>query len=228
MSFGGADAPDYTIEKGFEEARGVEKVNRARGTRRERQKMYQREAAGLAPVRPLTPGPTYSRICECPFILARATVDLLLALHCWSLQLPMHIQRQHLCRRLLLLLVAAWTVGSRPTEALVLPATSATSTSSPMVSPAYRQAQTMVSTANRQVELPSGRFTACWPIGLGSYNGAPAVFLSNKRRILDPREEVFPVPIDKEAVPLLSEASECTRPNYTWMGGVCLRYWGTL
>lgn len=97
-----------------------------------------------------------------------------------------------------------------------------------MVSPAYRQAPAMVSTANRQVQLPSGRFTACWPIGLGSYNGAPAVFLSNKRRILDPREEVFPIPIDKEAVPLLSEASECTRPNNTWMGGGSLRYRGKL
>lgn len=66
-------------------------------------------------------------------------------------------------------------------------------------------------TGNRQsaVQLPSGRFAACWPVGLGSYNGGPAVFLANKRRILDPREEVFPIPIDPEAVPLLSEASEC-------------------
>lgn len=69
------------------------------------------------------------------------------------------------------------------------------------------------STGSRQtaVQLPSGRFAACWPIGLGQYNGGPAVFLASKRRILDPREEVFPVPIPEEAVSLLSEASECVK-----------------
>ena len=67
----------------------------------------------------------------------------------------------------------------------------------------------VVGTDNRQaVQLPSGRFAACWPIGLGQYNGGAAVFLGSKRRILDPREEVLPIPISDEAVPLLSEASE--------------------
>lgn len=78
-------------------------------------------------------------------------------------------------------------------------------------------------TGNRQstVQLPSGRFAACWPIGLGSYNGGPAVFLASKRRILDPREEVFPIPIGPEAVPLLSEASECTSAQqYLSVGGL--------
>lgn len=82
-------------------------------------------------------------------------------------------------------------------------------------------------TGNRQsvVQLPSGRFSACWPIGLGSYNGGPAIFLANKRRILDPREEVLPIPIGREAVPLLSEASECARSRVC----VCVghyTYWG--
>lgn len=64
-------------------------------------------------------------------------------------------------------------------------------------------------TINRQeVELPSGRFTACWPVGLGTYNARAAVFLASGRRILDPRDEVLPVPIAEEAVPLLAEASE--------------------
>lgn len=83
-------------------------------------------------------------------------------------------------------------------------------------------------TGNRQsvVQLPSGRFSACWPIGLGSYNGGPAVFLANKRRILDPREEVLPLPIGPEAVPLLSEASECgarVPPLVRGKGSVCYR-----
>ncbi|CBJ48652.1 conserved unknown protein [Ectocarpus siliculosus] len=65
-------------------------------------------------------------------------------------------------------------------------------------------------TGSRQapVQLPSGRFAACWPVGLGQYNGGPAVFLANKRRILDPREEVLPIPIPEEAAPLLSEAMQ--------------------
>lgn len=64
-------------------------------------------------------------------------------------------------------------------------------------------------TSNRQtVQLPAGRFTASWPIGLGTYNGGPAVFLASQRRILNPREEVMPIPISEEAVPLLSEASK--------------------
>lgn len=64
-------------------------------------------------------------------------------------------------------------------------------------------------TINRQeVQLPSGRFTACWPVGLGTYNGRAAVFLASGRRILDPRDEVLPVPIAEEAVVLLAEASE--------------------
>lgn len=66
--------------------------------------------------------------------------------------------------------------------------------------------------SRKAVELPSGRFAACWPIGLGQYNGGAAVFLASGRRILDPREEVLPIPISEEAVSLLSEASEyrCT------------------
>lgn len=67
----------------------------------------------------------------------------------------------------------------------------------------------VVGTDNKNaVQLPSGRFAACWPVGLGQYNGGAAVFLGSKRRILDPREEVLPIPISDEAVPLLSEASE--------------------
>ena len=66
----------------------------------------------------------------------------------------------------------------------------------------------VVGTDKQAVHLPSGRFTACWPVGLGQYNGGPAVFLASKRRILDPREEVFPIPISDEVVSLLSEASE--------------------
>lgn len=57
--------------------------------------------------------------------------------------------------------------------------------------------------------LPSGDFAACWPVALGQYNGGAAVFLGRQQRILDPREEVLPVPIPEDAVPLLSEASEC-------------------
>lgn len=72
-------------------------------------------------------------------------------------------------------------------------------------SPLGMVAGTASSTA---VQLPSGRFAACWPIGLGSYNGGAAVFLASERRILDPREEVLPIPISEDAVPLLSEASE--------------------
>lgn len=57
--------------------------------------------------------------------------------------------------------------------------------------------------------LPAGDFAACWPVALGQYNGGAAVFLSKDRSILNPREEVLPVPIDEAALPLLSEASEC-------------------
>eukprot|EP00904_Undaria_pinnatifida_P000681 jgi/Undpi1/10613/HiC_scaffold_29.g13063.m1 len=78
----------------------------------------------------------------------------------------------------------------------------------------------VVGTDKQAVHLPSGRFTACWPVGLGQYNGGPAVFLASKRRILDPREEVFPIPISDEVVSLLSEASESCAPLFGRDGGM--------
>lgn len=73
-----------------------------------------------------------------------------------------------------------------------------------------RVPSTMVTgTRIEQEKLPIGEFVACWPIGLGRYNGGSAVFLAKKRRLLDPREEVMAVPISESSVPLLSEASEC-------------------
>lgn len=75
--------------------------------------------------------------------------------------------------------------------------------------PGFVTSMMVSGTINRQeVELPSGRFMACWPVGLGTYNGRAAVFLASGRRILDPRDEVLPVPIAEEAVALLAEASE--------------------
>lgn len=121
---------------------------------------------------------------------------------------PMVVQ-QHRCRRLCFLAVYGWIARVKPSAALLV---SSTSTSSMMMMlPSSPRMTMMVSgTGSRQapVQLPSGRFAACWPVGLGQYNGGPAVFLANKRRILDPREEVLPIPIPEEAAPLLSEASE--------------------
>ncbi|CAN0258739.1 unnamed protein product [Pylaiella littoralis] len=121
-------------------------------------------------------------------------------------------------RSLFFVVCACWTVGTRPSAAYLLSVSASkqqllsTSTSTSTSAPAPFSTTTMVSgsTGSRQatVQLPSGRFTACWPVGLGQYNNGPAVFLANKRRILDPREEVFPVPIPKEAVSLLSEAMQ--------------------
>lgn len=142
-----------------------------------------------------------------------------------STLLTMNTIQQRRCQSLLFLVVCAcWTVGKRPSAAYFLsPSTSTRQLSSIIPSPTSTSAPaplaatttTMISdsTGSRQaaVQLPSGRFTACWPVGLGQYNGGPAVFLATKRRILDPREEVFPVPIPDEAVSLLSEASECVR-----------------
>lgn len=95
----------------------------------------------------------------------------------------------------------AWA-GSQPATAFL--SAGVRTRSSPSLVPVM-----VVGTDNKQaVQLPSGRFAACWPVGLGQYNGGAAVFLGSKRRILDPREEVLPIPISDEAVPLLSEASE--------------------
>lgn len=73
---------------------------------------------------------------------------------------------------------------------------------------------------SQTVLLPSGRFVGCWPVGLGQYNGGAAVFLAKERRILNPREEVLPIPITEDAVSLLSEASEWTDLLF-----VEVRYW---
>lgn len=110
-------------------------------------------------------------------------------------------------RRISTVLAHIWALSRRPSGALLSPPVS------PSTSIVGGTVRMMISgsTPDRQAQLPSGQFAACWPIGLGSYNGGPAVFLASKRRILDPREEVLPIPIPDEAVPLLSEASERTK-----------------
>lgn len=117
--------------------------------------------------------------------------------------------RMHHERKILFLTFCVGVL-TRPSTAL-LPASSArfrrhvTSPRSVLVS----STRMVTGTSNRQdVQLPSGRFAACWPVGLGTYNGGAAVFLASGRRILDPREEVFPLPISEESVALLAEASE--------------------
>lgn len=73
----------------------------------------------------------------------------------------------------------------------------------------YRTPASMVtSTRTDREQFPVGEFASCWPVGLGRYNGGSAVFLAKERRLLDPREEVLPIPISERAVPLLSEASK--------------------
>ena len=76
--------------------------------------------------------------------------------------------------------------------------------------PAFVTSMISGTSTREKVQLPSGRFAACWPIGLGTYNGRAAVFLASGRRILNPRDEVLPVPVVEEAVPLLAEASGFT------------------
>lgn len=142
--------------------------------------------------------------------------------------LTMAIQsiQQYRYRRLSLIVCTCWAAGNRLAGALLLSPPTSTSTSAAAAGTTAASLRMVSGTGNRQsstVQLPSGRFAACWPIGLGSYNGGPAVFLANKRRILDPREEVFPIPVGPEAVPLLSEASECAcayNTHHAW--GVCV------
>ncbi|CAM9747337.1 unnamed protein product [Ascophyllum nodosum] len=74
--------------------------------------------------------------------------------------------------------------------------------------PAFVTSMISGTSTREKVQLPSGRFAACWPIGLGTYNGRAAVFLASGRRILNPRDEVLPVPVVEEAVPLLAEAMQ--------------------
>ncbi|CAM9523221.1 unnamed protein product [Scytosiphon promiscuus] len=118
------------------------------------------------------------------------------------------ITRQHRCRGSSLLVVCAWVAMKVPSSALVIPSKSTCLSSASTSKAPVRMMASGVEDRQASALLPSGRFAACWPIGLGQYNGGPAVFLAGKRRILDPREEVLPIPIPDEAVPLLSEAMQ--------------------
>ncbi|CAB1109726.1 unnamed protein product [Ectocarpus sp. CCAP 1310/34] len=119
------------------------------------------------------------------------------------------VDQHRRCRGLCFIAVYGWIARVKPSAALLV--TSTSTSSMMMMLPSSPRMTMMVSgTGSRQApaQLPSGRFAACWPVGLGQYNGGPAVFLANKRRILDPREEVLPIPIPEEAAPLLSEAMQ--------------------
>ncbi|CAM9746954.1 unnamed protein product, partial [Phaeothamnion confervicola] len=51
-----------------------------------------------------------------------------------------------------------------------------------------------------------GPFIELHPVGLGTYNGHPAVYLASTPRLVDPRGDVLPIPVSEPAAKVLEDA----------------------